>query len=407
MSNIVFLTTIYLGKPSANGICARNLINELRKMENNVDIICYEDAGRILNKNEDNNKSNIYTINYNQNPRTLSSQLLHKVKKRALQALGFTSSVVDESLVEKYYQKLLEIDSKKKIDVIVAMYFPLESVQAMTKYKSINTSVKTLVYELDSVADGVGQSRCSILTERTHEKWLTEMYYLVDYIFIMQSHLEYWKKRFRSVFGKKLHVVDIPVLLDRNRSKSSGSLIVEMIYAGVIDKKYRSPSYMLSVFRELSKYLDFEFSIFSKGDCEEEIVKASKEIKGVMQRGFVSSEELDSEIMKSDILISLGNSFSNSVPSKLLTYIAYGKPIIHFSSQLLDVCDFYLKNYPLALVIRNSMPIEESSAKILSFINETKGREVDIELVKTMYLLSTPFYSAMLIHKLILRDIQH
>ena len=99
-------------------------------------------------------------------------------------------------------------------------------------------------------------------------------------------------------------------------------------------------------------------------------------------------------IINADILISIGNNISRSVPSKL---ISYGKPIIHFSSQKKDVCCEYLNKYPLALIIHQNDSLETSCKKIVSFLKESKDKRLDSGFVQKIYPLNVPLYSVILI----------
>ena len=391
MSRIVVLSTLYLNIPSANGICARNLVDALRKQGHEVYVVCYD---KTTLKDEEN-PDPIYTIpepDFN-----VKHTLVQKLIRTATVAIGSTKPILNESLTKDYYKKLCEINHLVTIDAVIAMYFPFESVEAMCRFSKDRPNVKTFIYEVDSVGDGVSKSQVYEIYNRAYESWLNKKYSEVNNIIVMQSHANYWKTHFGTRYAEKMVLTDIPVLIEKNYTPRNPERRVRFIYSGLIEKRYRSPAYLLSVLENISKILDFEFSFYSKGDCEEEISEARSRVHGIRQYGYVTPGELDKAISESDFLVSIGNSVSRSVPSKLITYLGYGKPIIHFSSQREDVCTEYLKKYDFALVIRQYEDIDISSSKLIEFINNNKTTKIDISETIKKYWENTPVFNASLI----------
>lgn len=391
MSRIVVLSTFFSGVPSANGICAQNLVASLRAEGHEVDVVCYENDS--LQDGEE--QENIHTI-----PQPIikpSHGAVAKAFHVATTVFGSTKSILNSDTVTFYLKRLREIHQSNPIDAVVAMFFPFESVEAMRRFKAENDGVETIIYELDSVGDGVSNTKARFLFDRKYKKWLNKNYQTVSGTVVMRSHEEYWRRLFGEKHIEKLHISDLPVLNDRTAETKSESDRIKMLYSGAIEKRYRSPSYLLSVLGDLAKKLSFEMSFYSKGDCEEEIAEASKSIHGIKQYGYVPPEKLERAMLDADVLINLGNSFSNSVPSKLITYLGYGKPIIHFSSQKDDVCIDYLKKYPLALIVDQSKPKEYSADAVLKFINSTRGKTVPGNVLRDAFYMNDPRYSARII----------
>lgn len=390
MSKIVVLSTIYLGAASANGICARNIVEQLRQLGHRVEVVCYEKS--------DYSEEYIHTVPQKNSPiRTGISKVLYKLSFGFQLALQIGEPVMDRNLAANYYKKLCQINAQGKIDAVVAMYFPTESLKAAYQFKKENPHVRIMTYELDSVGDGIATSTVYALENQRHKKFLSKVYLETDVVFVMAAHESYWRKAFGGKYDEKLVIVDIPVLSENTMVAQTHNEGVSMIYAGLIERKYRSPAYLLAVLKEMNKTLDITFDFYSKGDCEEDIAEAAKVVKGITLKGYVPQEELEKGIADSDILVSIGNSVSRSVPSKIITYISYGKPIIHFSSQTDDVCKEYFYKYPLSLVVDQSLPIVEACEEIKKFISNNKGKNVPYEIVKEIYYLNDPKYSASLI----------
>ena len=389
VSKVLILISEYIGTPLANGICMRNIVRSLKNNGNEVYVLCYKTDNGIT-------EPNTFTILAPDNNSSTSIRLkkLSNLKKMILLSLR---PDINKKLVQDFECKALEICKKYNIDTLVATYNPIETVVALCNIKKQLNEIKAIIYELDSYGDGIGVTAYRIW-KNAFNKLCKKNYSIVDRVIIMQSHSDYWNKSFGVRYGTKLKVADIPMLIERNQTKyHNHGTFVSMIYTGNISKRYRSPSYLLSVLLTLKDFMDFRFTFYSRGDCESELNEVVSLTDNIFSKGYLPKDELDEIILRSDVLVSIGNSVSNSLPSKVIDYISYGKPIIHFSSQKNDVCIRYFKNYPLALVIDETMPTESACHQIRRFINEYKGKSVEYNVIKKMFYKNDPQYSAKLI----------
>lgn len=387
MSRILILSSYYLGKATANGICARNIVKQLKQDGHDVYVVCYN--------NEDLSEENVYTI---EKPiHNIKRNLIAKVYGRLKATVSVT---LDHTLVNEYQRITLKLCSEKKIDIVIGMFFPFEAVSILAIIKKNFHAIRTVIYELDSVGDGIfSGSKYQKLVNWVIERWCSKQYSSVDAIIVMYSHEEYWRKTFGKKYNKKLMLADIPVLLKKILPPVDKNIEtpVSFLYGGLMEQAYRSPDYLLKIFESYLKIEKATLHFFSKGDCEEQIAKIAKRVGCIYQNGYISQENFDKAIAKMDILISLGNRYSRSVPSKLITYFTYGKPIVHFSLQKDDVCVQYLEKYPLGLVLREWDPIEENTRKLYEFVQKARGRKVDFSEVESVFPMNTPAYSARLI----------
>jgi hypothetical protein len=398
MKNIVVLSSVYLDIPSANGLCARNLVTELKKLGYRVSIVCYESED--INSKHHNDE--IHTIKKKIKPYSITKcSLVYKIEKAFNLVFKTNSVIMDLEIANNYYRKLVEINSKMKIDSIIAMFFPLEAVQALYRFKEKNNHIDSIIYELDSIGDGVAQSSTNCILTKIYDKWLVSVYTIVDSIIVMKGHANYWNIQFGKRFGNKMHVSDIPVLVENQIAQTTKSESMSMLYSGILDRNYRSPSYLISVLQEMNQKIDFDFYFYSKGNCEEEIARATEKVASIHQMGYVSPEELTNKIECVNILVSIGNTVSNSVPSKLIFYFTRGKPIIHFSFNKNDVCIDYLDRYPYALIIDQLTPISKACDLIMNFIEASKGKPINISDIQKIFVMNTPSYSAKLIDMII------
>ena len=397
MSRIVVLTTTYLDKPYANGVCARHLIRALRQLGNEVNVICYSDE--IIPKED---VGYVYPIKKPNITVLQSKNILNK-------AFGFVGKLfnpeIDAHIADDYYARLCECGKKGKIDAVIAMFFPIESIAAIERYKVRHKEVRAYIYELDSVGDGIENSLVQTLSNTGFKRWLKGVYNIVDATFVMKSHKEYWKKVYGKKYLSKLRIVDLPLLEDECHNTQKETARFNLIYSGRLDSKFRSPEYLLEVLKILSESVEYECSFFSAGDCESIIEEHAKNNPSVFQCGYIRSEELDLKLQAADCLVNIGNKVSRNVPSKLISYISYGKPIIHISSQSKDVCVEYLEKYPLALILSERTSKEEAAERINAFLVKTKGKRLSFcDLIQT-FPMNDSLYSANLIMETIGSDV--
>ena len=386
MSNILILTSYYLGASTANGICAKNIAKHFEQEGHNVCILCY-DQGLI--------EKNVHTVPM---PRNVSSQSKFIKLWKCFKAV-FTPPI-NKKLVCEYKRQAIKICFEHNIDTVVCMFFPIETLSVISKIKSQFPQIHTVVYELDSVGDGISSgSGYRNLVNHTIERWIGKQYRKSDRIIVMDSHSCYWKKKFERKHGHKLVFADIPVLVAKHIPPicKEESDTISFLYGGMIQQEYRSPDHLLAVFDDYAKQHNAVLDFYSKGDCEDKIAKFAEHVEGIKQNGYVPEAVLDEAIAKADALVSIGNKISRSIPSKLITYLSYGKPVIHISSQQDDPCIKYLEHYPLGLVLYEWDSVKNNSYKLDKFMCDAKGKMVDFSNVAISLCKNTPAYSANLI----------
>ncbi len=389
MSNILILTNKYSGNSSANGICARNIVNELKKVGHKTYILCYENQCI---------EDNVYSISNKKN----------KNNNRIVSIFSFIKSffvkTIDKKKSLEYQEYTLRMIDEKQIDAVICFFFPLETITVLKSIKNNFPRVKTFIYELDSIGDGIFASyKIRYLAIKNYERWASQYYYYADNVFIMKSHEKYWRRVWGKKYENKLIVSDIPVLLNiiEYDSLKINKQKFSMIYTGELNKKYRSPIYFLKFIDEISMKYNVSVKFYTKGNCENIIKHKTQKSNCIKQCGYVTKDVLDNEIYNSDILISIGNNKSNSVPSKLITYMSYGKPIIHFSKQNNDICETYLNKYKYGLVLSEKMSIRYNLEKFRVFFNNLNNYNIDCSEIIKILEMNTPQYSVNLMNKFI------
>lgn len=351
MGNILLLCTDFFGTPAATGLCARALAKELESQGHHVGIVSV-DSDEVIRARFGGAKE--ISVPYKKpKPAGTPRNIIVKAWRFGKLLLHTFYPKYNKDIVKKTTNIVKELCRKNQIDAMVSVYFPLFTVLSGYKIKKHNRNIKFVVYELDSVADGIASGgKWHKLVEISYKRAMAQIYKLADRVIIMKSHETHWLKEHKA-FSAKMQVSDIPVLVApdvTSVNRKDGE--VHLLYSGALSSSYRSPEMLIEAFTGIDCdgwRLDF----YSKG-CDAELKAAEMRDGRICSHGYISKEELDAITMRADILVSIGNKVSNSVPSKIITYMSYGKPIIHFSLQENDVCLEYLTKYPAVLIIKHN-----------------------------------------------------
>jgi len=114
--------------------------------------------------------------------------------------------------------------------------------------------------------------------------------------------------------------------------------------------------------------------------CNDIIEKFKKTLGDrLIVHGKVSREETLEAMFNADILVNIGNSIPNQLPSKVFEYISMGKPVVNFAELKEDTSHRYFSKYPLALTVYNDQDIEKNLSLVEKFIFENKGKSLLFE----------------------------
>lgn len=385
MGNILILTSNAFSEANANGLCAMSLKKAMEDTHHSVYLV------GITNRSNEAHDSSVFPIVHMQKPD--SNHGVFKEYCKSFKRIFYP--IIDKQLVKEYVSKSIEIIEERSIDVIVAVYYPIETLASISILKSRYPNIECVSYELDSATDGIHPGgRGDLLFDKAYFRWMNHIYQKMNRIFIMESHRKHFEKHY-SDWIKKAVFVDIPVLDEQGLPpKKSFDSTAKFFYTGILDTGYRSPLKALNCLSELSEHNDWQIHFYSRGNCEQILKEWAEKNPRICQHGYVSKEVLNRELSEADILLNIGNANSNSLPSKLISYFALGKPIVHFSMQKDDICEDYLRRYPLALIISFDDSVEQAKAKITEFVRAHLHDSVPYNEIKTTFAKNTPEYSA-------------
>lgn len=379
MKKIVFMLGNYTPKLSANGMCVKALIDEL-KNDNEIYVICYGDDYREFC--EDNVK--FYTIPSNRclTNKFYSGKVGGLKRKFFLLKTCFVEPPYPISgfeMAKRYYRRLNEILSLEPIDIVVSVVHPVDSAIALMNVK--DKTVKKIVYELDALVDDkylkTGWRKFFL---RRNVKLEADIHKNADMVLFLKSHQNYISTIANE---NKFIPVDIPLINEHYYNAIRSNLkisvaekdIPTIVYAGSLSSCVRSPEYILRLLYELyNRKTKFNAVFYSRG-CSEQISLYSQKTEGMIERkDYVSSSKLIDVYGNADFLLNIGNLAPETLPSKLVQYISTGKPIIHISYSKPDICVDYLNNYPNCVIVNVDDDFYDNVEKLHTFIRNNQNK---------------------------------
>ena len=399
---VLFVVKEYLPKPTPPGLCIMNVQKALLERGVQSDVLMVGDEEGLYASNE---VGDVYSIK--------SGISFEKGKERKLSYLKtripmiFTWPVPSMKRVNDYRRVITELNNRHHYDAIIGTMFPPDVCVACSVFDHF------FYYELDSLINNpmYKEGFKKHLTRRL-TRLEKKLFYSAELIIHLNNNKLFYSKGKYNRYKSKSVFTDIPELTEDKASPVTDSGEtglpgikddqIVMVYSGHLSKEYRSPSKLIELAKGLSKDMNIKCLFFSRGDCEDELRRAEEETNGVIKRmGYVSQEELNQYTDRADFLLDIGNRLSGedySLPSKVICYMAMGKPIIHMNG-VNDSAIAYLDKYGLAVNVSDEKPIEKSCKEVMEFIAENRGKIIPFKEVEKKFPQNTPGYTADLIIK--------
>ena len=189
-------------------------------------------------------------------------------------------------------------------------------------------------------------------------------------------------------FGEKIRRAEMPGVVfgesGSPREKRAGDKRICSFF-GTLYRDIRNPDPVIRVFSRIGEGMTLRFVGSHEGIHPEDYRAAYPEVEFL---GKQSGERLRELYREADVLLNIGNTVLNQMPSKIFEYISTGKPILNVFQSPRCPTLRYLKDYPLALnlaeeELRNRP--EESAEKIRRFCLDTAGKTAEEAFLRKRY----------------------
>lgn len=409
MKKIAIITSNYMPNPDANGICAYNIINELKKNSDDVVCICSQQEGEKTQETIDGVK--LFRIAPAMHMRAINQYLKHpswknKRKMSVILTVRRCKNLLNiirypRTEIKRENLILSVLDQMHEFDLIIAIFRPFEGMGAAIAYKKKHPNCQICGYFLDSLINfvprGINPQIYRKITLRNEEKYLKRL----DIILKPESDERYYKK---GIWNDKIAYVKFPVFVKANSSAKYkfADNELSLVFIGTLDSAYRSPAYLLKVLQQLHcNGTSARFHFFGTYDNSVEMTNWEKEYKDFFSsHGRISYQMSRTVLANADILVNITNKNLEMVPSKVYELMAQGKPILNVNSNRNDSCEKYFASYPLVCNINAAEGnIEKDSGKIKNFLETQIIHPIDYQQIYSDNYKATPEYVSELIRK--------
>ena len=406
---ILFILGTYLPKASANGICVMNLIQELKKSGHEIHCLCWDNIG--LEK-EDIDEVHIERVKVSNKYKAETYEPLNRMEYKMVSVCDRLLASICLPLYPNHHiglskrmmNKGLNMMEKYRYDCVVSVFQPFDALYAGYEIKRRYPNKKWILYYLDVFSGGV---KPSVFTEKKFfEKtfrWERRFMESCDCAIIMDSYKKHYTRKEFNVFEEKIRYADFPLLNGNTEFKERDNVkqVTNFLLAGKIDYAMRNPEYLLNLMEQVLKIIPSHFDFCGTLDWFDLLKKFENKVGDKFtyhgKVDYCTAQEMESE---ADVVINIGNSFAGAVPSKIFSYMAKGKMILHISPNDNDSSIIYLKEYPKALIIRETDMInDELISKIQGFIEKNSSMVINSENLKRIFEKNIPQYTSNIIEK--------
>lgn len=322
-----------------------------------------------------------------------------------------TWPTIDPAVTSKLYKQAKDAIARGKYDAVVGVHKPFSALLVAHRItRKLHGTAKFIIYELDPITNDIdkalGIGRHLFFLSKWQEK---RLFYAADHIFHMRCNRNKFDGSEYEAFRQKSSYLDFPLIMRREANGSEHFSHKNeqrcLVYSGLLSSVFRSPDYLLEILDAVSKKIPLRAMFFTKGDCQDLILRYSQSNPAIVYSEYIPKTELDNIIENADCLISITNKLSDMLPSKLIYYISTGKPILHMSNGKNDICVDYLNKYELSLVLNEEINVDENALRLITFLGESRNKRIDIDTICRRFFENTPEFSSSVITQTISRMI--
>jgi glycosyltransferase involved in cell wall biosynthesis len=159
-------------------------------------------------------------------------------------------------------------------------------------------------------------------------------------------------------------------------SLRASDAVIRLVFVGTLYRKLRSPGFLLACFAELvarlpGKALELHF-YGAVNDCAGDLDLCSDRVKSsLFMHGTVARSEVLQAMVDATVLVNIGNNSESQLASKVIEYMAAGRPILNLISVPQDASVEALADHPSLLNIMrtNGAPTGEIMDALCEFVS--------------------------------------
>lgn len=280
-------------------------------------------------------------------------------------------------------KRIERLCAAKAYDAVVCVCAPYRTAFALEKAR---ITAKKLLWQMDPYA---GQSGYTAPGGFAREKQLIDAMHRV---YIAPTALRDYAEGapLYEVRGK-MRVLGFPALVPMPDPAPHEGL--RCTFCGSLYPGLREPNFALALFAALN---DHELTLTMAGRGWKSFSAATKAAGQVLGSrlvlpGPLPPAEAAALEQDADVLLNLGNTRDEQMPSKIFAFLGSGKPILHLAASDSDPTLPYLARYPLALVLYAKDGVTPGvTARLNRWLHEVRGRQLPFAETAQLYPEFTP-----------------
>ena len=366
--NILFVTDRVNSTGDPNINLAQNIAKVLEK-EHNVFFM-----GHDIDKTKQNDfcfyylwDEKVRNIFFSLNGKSFFDKLTTLLSHPFLSFLG-VFKVFNIDLIDRMYKKQIESVCKKySIDVVISLSAPFYTAKGLAK---ANITAKKIVMLFDPYA------KHYIYKNPRTEKQEKAVFDAVHHIFVPHLIADEYNRNNLSAF-------EFPCLMtestDENTNISTQLLPADktnIVYCGSLYADIRSPEYLYELVKKADNpnlHITIVGGVYGSFNNEFNTKYADFIKQHVTLIGKVSKEKAREYLSAADIVVNIGNTIDNMLPSKVLECISTGKRVLNLCQ--IENCPSltYFKKYGNSLDLYTKNEIDNNTlCRFADFVNTEK-----------------------------------
>lgn len=260
-----------------------------------------------------------------------------------------------------------------RYDAVIAVCAYYDAAEALLRYMEKHPlRAKTALYQVDPLAENRIYIQNNDAQLQQYEK---NLYEKLDWVFT--TPIIYSTKKKMGWNMSSVTALEFPMSVKEIAAQPQKNNQIRCVYAGFLYGTIRDAAYTLDLFSKLEDNVH----LYVVGKGQEDLLRSYE--NGLLKDrihilGEKSAAECDQILADADVLVNIGNRVNNQVPSKLLHYISFGKPILNVTA--CEDCPTlpYMQKYPLALSVQDTKTTDEETTQAVQFwLQENCRRTVE------------------------------
>lgn len=277
-------------------------------------------------------------------------------------------------------------------DVVIVVCAYYDAAEALLRYRNqYGLRAKTALYQVDPLAE----NKIYIQDNETQlQRYEQELYRTMDHVFT--TPIIYKEKEKLGWDMSAVTALEFPLSFDsKPRQRRQPDDEIRCVYAGYLYGRLRDAGFTLDLFSRLD---DPRIQLYIVGKGQEELLRAYQNgaLKGRLHvLGEKGTVECDAILASADVLVNIGNTVNNQVPSKLFHYISFGRPILNITA--CEDCPTlpYMKKYPLSLTVADTQVADTKTAEaVQSWLQENCRKGIATTDILQLFADCTPAFIA-------------